>query len=217
MLATCTSIRDKCRSGKCTKETRIISVSDEGARPSMSCPRWFHRSGSDGSRDGAATDCACLRGGESGHALRAWALRPIAPSSTPYRRPLPSSGRCLATRASRRLYRQGEMDAKTLHLLTLATRERQKAWVQLVTDSEQTPPPFWQLKAWLLGGSEISAKAALFDEALYAGPSRPTCSARTAISPTPRNSGACRTRPSPSARDRAAGLRLPRGPRHSAQ
>ncbi len=50
----------------------------------------------------------------------------------------------------RRLYRQGEIDAKTLHLLTLATKERQKAFVALATDPEQTPPPFWQLKAWLL-------------------------------------------------------------------
>ncbi|MEQ1698304.1 MAG: ParB N-terminal domain-containing protein [Hyphomicrobiaceae bacterium] len=70
----------------------------------------------------------------------------------------------------RRLYRQGEMDGKTLHLLTLATKERQKAWVQLVTEPDQAPPPFWQLKAWLLGGAEISCKAALFDEALYTGP-----------------------------------------------
>ncbi len=70
----------------------------------------------------------------------------------------------------RRLYRQGEIDAKTLHLLTLATKDRQKAFVALATDPEQTPPPFWQLKAWLLGGVEISTKAALFDEAIYCGP-----------------------------------------------
>ncbi len=69
----------------------------------------------------------------------------------------------------RRLYRQGEIDAKTLQALTLATRERQKAWVQLVTDPGESPPPFWQLKAWLLGGAEISTKAALFDEAEYSG------------------------------------------------
>jgi ParB family chromosome partitioning protein len=69
----------------------------------------------------------------------------------------------------RRLYRRGEIDAKTLQVLTLATRERQKAWVRLVTDPQETPPPFWQLKAWLLGGAEISTKAALFDEGAYAG------------------------------------------------
>ena len=69
----------------------------------------------------------------------------------------------------RRLYRRGDIDAKTLQVLTLATRERQKAWLRLATDGQETPPPFWQLKAWLLGGAEISTKAALFDEAAYAG------------------------------------------------
>lgn len=70
---------------------------------------------------------------------------------------------------ARRLYRQGEIDSRTLHLLTLANKERQRAWVRLVTDPDETPPPFWQLKAWLLGGAEISTKAALFDEAAYTG------------------------------------------------
>ena len=69
----------------------------------------------------------------------------------------------------RRLYRAGDIDAKTLHLLTLATKDRQKAWLALHRDPEQTPPPAWQLKAWLLGGVEISTKNALFDEALYQG------------------------------------------------
>lgn len=69
----------------------------------------------------------------------------------------------------RRLYRQGEIDAKTLHVLTLATKERQRAWVQLASDPEETPPPFWQLKAWLLGGAEIATRVALFDEADYTG------------------------------------------------
>lgn len=69
----------------------------------------------------------------------------------------------------RRLYRQGEIDAKTLHVLTLASKERQRAWVQLASDPDETPPPFWQLKAWLLGGSEIATRVALFDEADYTG------------------------------------------------
>lgn len=69
----------------------------------------------------------------------------------------------------RRLYRAGEIDAATLRLLTLATRERQKAWLALATDPEQQPPPPWQLKAWLLGGAEIATSAALFDEAQYDG------------------------------------------------
>jgi ParB family chromosome partitioning protein len=69
----------------------------------------------------------------------------------------------------RRLYRAGEIDAETLRLLTLATRERQKAWLALATDPKQDVPPCWQLKAWLLGGAEIATSAALFDEAQYNG------------------------------------------------
>ena len=69
----------------------------------------------------------------------------------------------------RRLYRAGEIDAASLRLLTLATKERQKAWLALATDPEQEPPPSWQLKAWLLGGVEIATRAALFDEVRYDG------------------------------------------------
>ena len=69
----------------------------------------------------------------------------------------------------RRLYRAGEIDGQTLRLLTLATRERQQAWLALATDAGQEPPPPWQLKAWLLGGTEIATSAALFDEAEYEG------------------------------------------------
>jgi ParB family transcriptional regulator, chromosome partitioning protein len=69
----------------------------------------------------------------------------------------------------RRLYRAGDIDANTLHLLTLATKDRQKAWLALHRDPEQTPPPAWQLRAWLLGGVEIATTTALFDEALYQG------------------------------------------------
>lgn len=69
----------------------------------------------------------------------------------------------------RRLYRAGEIDATTLRLLTLATKERQKAWLVLATDPEQEPPPPWQLKGWLLGGAEIATSAALFDETKYDG------------------------------------------------
>jgi ParB family chromosome partitioning protein len=69
----------------------------------------------------------------------------------------------------RRLYRAGEIETPTLQLLTLATKERQKAWLALNNDPEQDPPPPWQLKAWLLGGAEIATTAALFDEATYLG------------------------------------------------
>ena len=71
--------------------------------------------------------------------------------------------------ALRRRYRAGDIDARTLHLLTLATRERQKAWLALSADPDQTPPPPWQLKAWLLGGTAIATSVALFDEADYQG------------------------------------------------
>lgn len=67
----------------------------------------------------------------------------------------------------RRLYRAGEIETQTLQLLTLATKERQKAWLALNNDPHQEPPPPWQLKAWLLGGAEIATTAALFDEAAY--------------------------------------------------
>ncbi len=69
----------------------------------------------------------------------------------------------------RRLYRAGEIDGETLKLLTLASKERQKAYVAMVRDPEVTLPPRWQLRAWLLGGAEIATSAALFDEAHYRG------------------------------------------------
>ena len=68
-----------------------------------------------------------------------------------------------------RLYRAGEIDADTIKLLTLAPKERQRAYVALMRDPDQQPPPRWQLKAWLLGGAEIDTRHALFDETLYRG------------------------------------------------
>lgn len=68
-----------------------------------------------------------------------------------------------------RLYRAGEIDTETLKLLTLATKERQRAYVALKRDPDAATPPRWQLKAWLLGGAEIDTRHALFDEALYQG------------------------------------------------
>ena len=68
-----------------------------------------------------------------------------------------------------RLYRAGEIDGESLKLLTLASKERQKAYVALMRDPEATPPPRWQLRAWLLSGAEIATTAALFDEQEYQG------------------------------------------------
>ncbi len=84
-----------------------------------------------------------------------------------------------------RLYRAGEIDGETLKLLTLATKERQKAYVALLRDPDAAPPPRWQLKAWLLGGAEIATSAALFDEAEYRGDIKGDL--------IPSSSGACRT------------------------
>lgn len=66
-------------------------------------------------------------------------------------------------------YRQGDIDARTLHVLTLGTKERQRAYLRLIDDPDQSPPPFWQMKAWMLGTEAIETKAALFDLALYTG------------------------------------------------
>jgi len=70
----------------------------------------------------------------------------------------------------RRLYRQGEIDDRELHLLTLAPRQRQKAYAALRADPDGNPPPSWQLRAWLLGGAEIPTTAALFPIESYKAP-----------------------------------------------
>lgn len=68
-----------------------------------------------------------------------------------------------------RLYRAGEIEGETLRLLTLASKDRQRAYVALLRDPDAQRPPRWQLKAWLLGGSEIDVRRALFDESDYKG------------------------------------------------
>jgi ParB family chromosome partitioning protein len=60
-------------------------------------------------------------------------------------------------------YRDGDIDDKTLEALTLGSKERQRGYLKLLADPDQSPPPVWQLKAWMLGGSSINANAALFD------------------------------------------------------
>lgn len=67
-------------------------------------------------------------------------------------------------------YRAGDIDTETLRLMTLGTRERQKAYLKLVDDPDQTPPPTWQLRQWMLGGTEIDAKHALFPLDSYPAP-----------------------------------------------
>ncbi len=64
------------------------------------------------------------------------------------------------------LYRKGDIEAKELQLLTMAPKERQRAYV-LAGDER---PPHWQLKEWLLGGEALATKAALFPLEQYDGP-----------------------------------------------
>jgi ParB family chromosome partitioning protein len=65
----------------------------------------------------------------------------------------------------REMYRREEIDAVTIRHLTLASKRRQKAWLALVDDPDAYAPRGHQLKSWLLGGSSISTRHALFDVA----------------------------------------------------
>ncbi|AMG74903.1 ParB/RepB/Spo0J family partition protein [Sphingopyxis granuli] len=63
----------------------------------------------------------------------------------------------------RNLYRAGKIDRTTVRHLTMASRSQQKAWLALFDDPKQYPPSGHQLKGWLLGGTCIPVKHALFD------------------------------------------------------
>ena len=67
-------------------------------------------------------------------------------------------------------YRNGDIDDKVLQALTLGSKERQRAYFKLVDDPEQSPPPVWQLRQWMLGGASLEAKNALFDVKDYTAP-----------------------------------------------
>lgn len=69
----------------------------------------------------------------------------------------------------KKLYRQGELDGADVQLLTLATKEKQRAYATALQTGENVPPR-WQLRAWLLGGTEIKTSVALFDPAAYKAP-----------------------------------------------
>jgi ParB family chromosome partitioning protein len=69
----------------------------------------------------------------------------------------------------RALYRAGEIDARTARHLTLASKARQKEWLALRDDADSYAPLGSHLRAWLLGGAEISTKAALFPLEDYRG------------------------------------------------
>ena len=69
----------------------------------------------------------------------------------------------------RGFYRADKIDVVTMRHLTLATKEQQREWLGLVDCPEKHAPTGSQLKAWLFGGSAITAKVAMFDLATYTG------------------------------------------------
>lgn len=69
----------------------------------------------------------------------------------------------------RGLYRKGDIDAATVRHLTLASKARQRDWVELFDDPDTHCPTGHQLKAWLFGGASIPVRSALFDLTDYPG------------------------------------------------
>lgn len=63
----------------------------------------------------------------------------------------------------RKLYRDEEINAATVRLLTLASKSQQKAWLALYDDADAYCPTGHQLKGWLFGGQSITVDHALFD------------------------------------------------------
>lgn len=69
----------------------------------------------------------------------------------------------------RGLYCKGDIDTATVRHLTLASKARQRDWLELFDDPEVHCPTGHQLKAWLFGGASVPVRAALFDLADYPG------------------------------------------------
>lgn len=69
----------------------------------------------------------------------------------------------------RQMYRNEDIGAKELHLLTLATTAKQKQYVKAFEDGNDFPP-HWHLRDWLFGGTAIRTSVALFDLATYTAP-----------------------------------------------
>ncbi|HJT42676.1 MAG TPA: ParB N-terminal domain-containing protein [Rhizomicrobium sp.] len=67
----------------------------------------------------------------------------------------------------RDLYRNEELDAGDLQLLTMATKTQQRDWLKLWEENDA--PTGHGLKGWLFCGAAIAAKVALFDLATYSG------------------------------------------------
>ena len=69
----------------------------------------------------------------------------------------------------REAYRKDEIDAETVRHLTMASKDQQKHWLELLADPDQYAPHGRQLKQWLFGGQSISTKVALFAVEDYGG------------------------------------------------
>lgn len=63
----------------------------------------------------------------------------------------------------RNLYRSDGIDAVSLRHLTMASKAKQKEWLDLHDNERATAPTGAWLKAWLFGGASIPVSAALFD------------------------------------------------------
>ncbi len=60
-------------------------------------------------------------------------------------------------------YRKGDLHARDVQILTMATARQQKAWWALVKDENAYVPTGQRLKDWLFGGAHIPVENALFD------------------------------------------------------
>lgn len=69
----------------------------------------------------------------------------------------------------RELYRQQEIDAGSIRLLTMATKAQQKEWLALLGDPNRFAPMGPSLKSWLFGGASIPTTHAIFDLESYGG------------------------------------------------
>lgn len=69
----------------------------------------------------------------------------------------------------RNLYRRDIIDTVTVRHLTLASKQRQREWLDLFEDENARPPMGHHLKSWLLGGTTIATGKALFDVTSYGG------------------------------------------------
>ena len=69
----------------------------------------------------------------------------------------------------RELYRREEIDAASIRLLTMASKDKQKQWLALFADPKEFAPTGMRLKAWLFGGASIPTSVAIFDVEQYPG------------------------------------------------